>query len=104
MCTSRAPASRIICTSLTLVVPRTIEIVDQDDALAAHQRRVGVVLELDAEMADFLARLDEGAADIVRADDPELERNTGSLAEADGRRDAAVRHGHDIVGLDRRFT
>ena len=49
----------------------------------------------------LLARLDEGAADIVRADDAELERNARFLAEADRGGNAAVGDGHDIVGLDR---
>ena len=79
-------------------------IVDQDDALAVDQRRIGVVLQLDAEVADFLARLDEGPADIVRADDPELERNARCLAEADRRGNAAVGDRDDIIGLDRRLA
>ena len=53
-------------------------IVDEDDALAVDQRRIGVVLQLDAEVADFLARLDEGPADIVRADDAEFERDAAT--------------------------
>ena len=50
-------------------------VVDQHDALALDQRAVGVVLQLDAEVADVLARLDEGPPDIVGADDAELERD-----------------------------
>src|SRR3546814_17860958 len=41
-------------------------IVDQHDALARDQRAVGIVFQLDAKMADLVARLDEGAADIDR--------------------------------------
>src|SRR6266446_4668259 len=48
-------------------------IVDQDDPLAFEIGAVGVVLEADAEMADLLGRLDEGAADIMVADDAEVE-------------------------------
>jgi hypothetical protein len=48
-------------------------IVDQDDPLAFDIGAVGVVLQLDAEMADLIGRLDEGAADIMVADDAELE-------------------------------
>ncbi len=33
------------------------------------------MLELDAELADALLGLDEGAADVVVADDAEFERN-----------------------------
>src|SRR3954452_3951047 len=74
-------------------------IVDEDDALAVDQSRIGVVLQLDAEVPNFLARLNEGPADIVRADDAELERNSRCLGEADCRRHAAIRHRHHIVSL-----
>ena len=57
-------------------------IVDQHDALALDQRAVGIVLQLDAEVADLLARLDEGAPDIVRADDAELERDADLPAQS----------------------
>src|SRR3546814_3295573 len=50
-------------------------IVDQYDAFAVDQRLVGIVLELDAEVTDLVAGLDEGAPDIVRADDAEFEGN-----------------------------
>ena len=76
-------------------------IVDQDDALALDQRAVGIVLELDAEVADLVARLDEGAADIMRADDAELERDAALLGVADRRGHARIGHRHDIIGLDR---
>ncbi len=46
------------------------------------------MLQLDAELADALLRLDEGASDVVIADDAELERNVALLAEADRGRDA----------------
>ena len=39
MCTSRAPASRIICTIFTRGRAAHDRIVDQDDALAVDQRR-----------------------------------------------------------------
>ncbi len=58
-------------------------IVDQHDALARDQRAIGIVLELDAEVADLVARLDERAPDIVRADDAEFERNARFLRIAD---------------------
>ena len=48
-------------------------IVDQHHALAVDLGAVGVVLQLDAEVADLVGRLDEGAADVVVADDAELE-------------------------------
>ena len=52
-------------------------IVDQHDALAldlTHWR----VLQLDAELSDALLGLDEGAADIVIADDAVFERKPDS--------------------------
>ena len=43
-------------------------IVDQHDALALQQVPHRIQLQLDAEIADRLRRLDEGAADVVIAD------------------------------------
>ena len=59
-------------------------IVDQDDPLALDHGAVGVVLQAHAEMADMVGGLDEGAADIVVADDAELERHArlGGIADA----------------------
>ena len=88
ICTSRAPAWRTISTIFIEVVPRTIRIVDQDHALALDQGAVGVVLQAHAEMADVVGRLDEGAADIVVADDAELERQARLVGIADRRRHA----------------
>src|SRR3546814_18794633 len=45
-----------------------------------------------------LSRLDEGAPDVVVADDAELEGNAGLLGIADCRRDAGIRHRDDDVG------
>ena len=49
-------------------------IVDQHDALALDLTFIGAVLQLDAELSDALLWLDEGAADIVIADDAVFER------------------------------
>ena len=84
MCTSRAPASNISCTIFFEVVPRTTLSSISTIALAADDAGVGRVLELDAERADALLGLDEGAADVVVADDAELERHARFLREADG--------------------
>ena len=67
-------------------------IVDQDHALARERHAVGVVLQPHAQMADMVGGLDEGAADIVVADDAELEGDAGLLGIADRRRHAAVGH------------
>ena len=63
-------------------------VVDQHDAVAADDAGIRRMLQLDAELADALLRLDEGAPDVVIADDAELEGNVALLAEADrgGRR------------------
>ena len=79
-------------------------IVDQHDALARDHRAVGAVLQAHAELADRLRRLDEGAADIVVADDAELVGDAGGLRKADRRRHAGIRHRHDHVGVRRRFA
>ncbi len=50
-------------------------VVNQHDALAAHFHLVGAVLELDAELANLLLGLDEGASDVMVADDAELKRD-----------------------------
>ena len=52
-------------------------------ACRSSVRAVGVVLQLHAEMADVVGRLDEGAADIVVADDAELEGDAGACGIAD---------------------
>src|SRR5689334_11441390 len=59
------------------------------------------MLQLHAEVANVLARLDEGPPDIVGADDPKLERNLRFLAEAQRGRNAGVRYGNDDIRLDR---
>ena len=86
------------------MVPRTIEIVDQHDALALQHRAVGVVLQFYAHVADGIGRLDEGAADIVVADDAEIEGDAGGLREADRGGNARIGHRHDDVGGGRRLA
>src|SRR5207253_2593766 len=54
-------------------------VVDDDHALALEDGLDGVQLEANAEVPDRLLRLDEGAADVVRANEPHLE---GDLAGA----------------------
>ncbi len=52
-------------------------------------------------MADAVAGLDEGAPDIVVADDAELERDAGLDGIAERGRDARIGHRDDDVGGDR---
>ena len=58
------------------------------------------MLHAHAEFAHALGRLDEGAADIVVADDAEFERHAGMLAVAERGRHAGIRHRHHDVDLD----
>ena len=51
-----------------------------------------------------LGRLDEGAADIVVADDAELVGDAGGLRVADRGRHAGIGHRHDHVGVGRRLA
>src|ERR1700676_1343047 len=75
-------------------------IVDQDDPLAFDRGAVGRMLHAHAEFARALGRLDEGAADIMVADDAEFERHAGMLAIADRGGHAGIRHRHHDVDLD----
>src|SRR3954467_4065544 len=79
-------------------------IVDQDDALAFDRGAVRIVLHAHAEFAHALGRLNEGAADIVIADDAEFERYAGMLAVADRGGDAGIRHRHHDIDLDMAFA
>src|SRR5207249_3480137 len=45
--------------------PAHYGVVDENDALAADHRTIGAVLEANTELADLLARLDEGAPDVM---------------------------------------
>ena len=56
------------------------------------------MLELDAQLADALLGLDEGAPHVVVADDAELEGNAALLGIADGRGNAGVGDRDDHVG------
>src|SRR5690606_19624776 len=75
-------------------------VIDDDDAPAAQYVRDGAELQLDAEVADRLLGLDEGAADVVAADQAELEGDVGPLGVTEGRGDAGVRHRDDDVAGD----
>src|SRR5690606_8967881 len=59
-------------------------VVHQDHPTAPDVGPVGVVLEPYAEMADVVRGLDEGPANIVVADDAELERNARLCRVAKG--------------------
>ena len=48
-------------------------IVDEDDPLTIQIGPARIVLQTDTEVADLIGRLDEGAADVMVADDSKLE-------------------------------
>ena len=79
-------------------------IVDQHDALAREDALHRIELHLHAEMPDRLRRLDERAADIVIADQPEAQRNLGLFRIANRRADTRVGNRHDHVGVDAGFA
>src|SRR3546814_9355793 len=65
-------------------------VIDKDNALAVDEGTVCIVLQLHAQMADLVARLDEGAANIVGTDYPQFAGNARLLGIADRGWDAAV--------------
>ncbi len=79
-------------------------IIDQHNTFAVDDVAVGVMLELDAEMADLVRRLNKGAADIMVADDAEIEGDAAFLRIADGGGGAAVGHRDDEIGVDGVFA
>ena len=91
MCTSRAPASHISCTIFFEVVPRTTLSSISTMRLPRMTLALAECLSLTPSCADALLGLDEGAADVVVADDAELERHVRFLREADGGGHAASR-------------
>ena len=75
-------------------------IIDKHDPLALDRRRIGVVLQLHRIGAAFLRRLDKGPADIMVADDPEVEGNPRFFRIAKRRRYAGIGNRDDQVGID----
>ena len=76
-------------------------IVHQNHALAFQQMAHRVQLQLDAEVANGLRRLDERAAHVVIADQRLAERNARFGGIADGGGDARIGHRHHHVGIHR---
>ena len=73
-------------------------VVNEDDALAFEQIVHGVELEADAEVADALLGLNEGAAHVVIADEAEAEGKAGLFRVAERGGDAGVGDGNDDIG------
>src|SRR5260370_26184085 len=79
-------------------------IIDEHDALAFDQSTDGIELELHAEIADSLRRLDKSAADVVIANQAHAEGNFGFERVADGCGHAGIGHGDDDIGVDRMLS
>src|SRR6266566_7295514 len=79
-------------------------IVHQHHALAFHEAANGIELELDAEIADRLRRLDERSADVMIANQAHAEGNLGFERVADGSGHAGVGHGNDKVRFGGMFA
>jgi hypothetical protein len=79
-------------------------IVNQDHPLGLQHRAIGGVLQLHAEMADVVGRLDERTADIVVADDTELEWDAAFGGVAHRCRHSGVRHRYHHVGRHSRLA
>src|SRR5688500_1551789 len=75
-------------------------IIHHDDAFAVDDLAHRVVLDADAEVAALLRRVDEGAADVVIADEPELVRDAALLGVAERRGVRGVGHTEHAVGSD----
>src|SRR5699024_9046084 len=81
--------------------PAHDRIIDDGDALPGEQLTDGVELQTHAEIPDALLRLDEGAADIMRADDAKLKGPVALFGVSERRRDAAIGDGHDDIDICR---
>src|SRR5436309_2310624 len=79
-------------------------IVHEHDALAFNEAPHGIELELHAEIADRLRRLDERAADVMIANQAHAEGCFGFERVADGSGHAGVGHGNHNVRFDGMFA
>src|SRR3546814_17469147 len=79
-------------------------VIDKDDALADDGGTVCIVLQLHAQMAALVARLDDGAANIVGTDDPTFSWDPRLRGIAARRGDAPVGHVHHTRTIDRTFA
>ena len=76
-------------------------VVDDDESLALDDLAQGVELEADAELAQGLGGLDEGAPHVGVLHQALPVGDAGGLGVADGGRGARLRRGDDEVGLHR---
>ena len=74
-------------------------VVHHNDPFPRDDSAHGVQLDLHAEVADRLLRLDEGAPHVVVPDEAHLEGDPGRLGVPERRGDARVGNGDDDVGV-----
>ncbi len=99
-----APAARTMLTILVEVVPRTMESSTSTTRRPSIIRRLALCLSLTPMWRIESLGWNEGAADIVVADDAEFEGNSRALRKADCGGHAGIGHRHDDIGIDRRFA
>src|ERR1700687_1466300 len=111
MCTSRAPASRIMRTILIEVVPRTSESSIKTMRLPFTTARLAECLSRTPSSrmccvgsAKVRRGLTEGAPDIMIADDAGFIRRARFLPVTDGGGNARVGHRDDDIGLGLRLA
>src|SRR5699024_3046606 len=85
----------------TLGVAAHDRVVDDHQALALDHLAQRVELQTDAQLADGLAGLDEGPADVGVLDHPLPVGDAGLLGVSDGGRGAGLRCGDHQVRVDR---
>src|SRR5207244_12018185 len=78
-------------------------VVDHDDILASEDVADGIVLHLDLRVPAGLGRLNEGAADVVIADQSQLIRQPALFGEAERGRIGRVGDAEDEVRALRRM-
>src|SRR5690606_13215976 len=76
-------------------------VIHHHDALALDDLADRVVLDPDPEVTAGLRRVDEGAADVMVPDQPQLERDAARLAVAERGRVRRVRNAEDAVRVRR---
>src|SRR5687767_10215300 len=81
--------------------PADDRVVDDHYALPADHARHGIVFDFDAEVADRLTGLNEGATDVMVTDQTELEREPADFRVSESRGVTGVGDREDAVGVHR---
>src|SRR3954452_22155004 len=98
ICTSRAPASRSICTIWRVVLPRTMLSSTTTIRLPATTSGSGLNFSR-RPCVQLLTRLDERAGDVAVLDQPVVLREPGRARVPAGGGVAGVRHRDHEIGL-----